>query len=68
MLRFSGIVKIQWKNERVTEKIISYRTEMSKSINDTETKYASVEDPLSMHRIVSNETTLFSELPNIINE
>ena len=41
---------------------------MSKSINDTETKYASVEDPLSMHRMVSNETTLFSELPNIINE
>ena len=41
---------------------------MSKSINAAETEYASVEDPLSMYRIASNKTTLFSELPKIINE
>ena len=35
---------------------------------DPETEYASVEDPLSMHRTASNETTLISEFPNITNE
>ena len=29
--------------------------------------FASVEDPLNMHRTASNETTLVSEIPNIIN-
>ena len=41
---------------------------MSESINDTETEYASVGDPLNMHRTASNETTLVAEIPNIINE
>ena len=41
---------------------------MSEGINDTETKYASVEDFLNMHRIASNETTLVSEIPYMINE
>ena len=40
----------------------------TKSINDTETEYISVENPLIMHNTASNETTLFSETPNIINE
>ena len=30
-------------------------------------QYASVEDPLNMHRTVSNEAYLISEIPNIIN-
>ena len=33
-------------------------TEMSESINYTETGYASVENPLNIHRIVSNKSTL----------
>ena len=41
---------------------------MSESINDTDTEYASVEDPLSMHRPESNEASLVFEIPNIINE
>ena len=35
---------------------------ISGSINDTETEYASVEDPLFMHRTASNETTLVSNI------
>ena len=31
-------------------------------------QYASVEDPLNMHRTASNKTNLVSEIPNIINE
>ena len=42
---------------------------MTKNINDrSETKFASVEDPLNMHKTESNETTLASEIPNIIND
>ena len=37
-------------------------------MNDTEIEYASVEDPLKIHRSTSNETALVSEIPNIINE
>ena len=39
---------------------------MSENRNDTETEYASVEDHLKMHRAASNETTLVSEIPNIL--
>ena len=43
---------------------------MRENINNTEeeTKHASVEDSLNMHRIASNETTLISEIPDIIIE
>ena len=41
---------------------------MSENRNDAGTEYASVEDPLSMHRTASNETTLSSEIPNVILE
>ena len=41
---------------------------MSEKINNTEREYASVEDSLNMRRIPSNETTLISEIPNIIIE
>lgn len=40
---------------------------MSENSNDTETEYCSVEDTLSMHRTVSNETTLVFEISNLIN-
>ena len=36
-------------------------------IISNETEYGSVEDPLSMHRTISNETTLLSEFLSIIN-
>ena len=42
---------------------------MTENINDTsETGIALVEDPLNMYRTASNETTLVSEIPNMINE
>ena len=31
-------------------------------------QFASVEDPLNMHRTISNKTTLVSEIQNIIND
>ena len=42
--------------------------EMSENMNDNKIGYASVEDPLNIHRSTSNDTTLVSEIPNIINE
>ena len=66
MLRFSDIVKIQGENNTAIEKIISDRTEVSESINDTEIEYASVEDPQGMQRTAS--TALISEISNIFNE
>ena len=36
--------------------------------NASEAEYASVDDPLNMHRTATNETTPISEIPNIINE
>ena len=36
--------------------------------NEIEAEYASVEDPLNMHRTAANGTTLISEIPNTINE
>ena len=68
MFRFSDIIEIQGENKTVTEKRIFNRTEMNESINNTETGYGLVEVPLSMHRSVSNETTLISEIPNIVTE
>lgn len=58
-------VETQGENESVTENII-----MDRKVNDTknEIENASAEDQLNMHRNASNETTLTSEIPNIINE
>ena len=43
---------------------------MTENVNyiRSETEFASVEDPLNMYRTAPNETTLASEIPNIINE
>ena len=42
---------------------------MTKNIKGRrETEFASVEDPLNMHRTASNETTLVFEIPSIVNE
>ena len=50
--------KLFWMNEK----------EMSESINDTETECVSVKDVINIYRTASNETTLVSEIINIINE
>ena len=66
--KFSDIVEIQGHSEWVTEKHVSSGKEMTENINDrSKTEFASDEDPLKMHRTASNEITLVSEIPNIIN-
>lgn len=49
-LRFSDIVQTQEENENDSNKIICDRKEVTENRNYTETKYASVEDLLSVHR------------------
>ena len=68
MFKFFYIVEAQGEKEDVTEKVISDGKKMSENINDTETEYATIEDPLSLHRTSSNATSVISEIPNIINE
>ena len=69
MFKFSDIVEIQGQSECVADKNVSHRKESTENINDrSETEFASVEDPLNMHRTASNKTTLVSDIPNIIND
>ena len=65
MLKFSDNAKIQRENEGVNEKTTNDGNKMSENINNTESEadYASVEDPLNMHRTASDETTLVPEVP-----
>ena len=48
---------------------LSDRKKMTENVNDirSETEFVSLEYSLNMHRTASNETTLVSEIPNIIN-
>ena len=50
------------------KKITPDGTKIGESINDSETEYASAEDPLSIHRTASNETNFISEILDLINE
>ena len=69
MFKFSNIVEIQWQSECVTEKNVSNEKEMTENINyRSETEPDSVDDPLIMHKTASNEATIVSEIPNIIND
>ena len=69
MFAFSDIVKIQGQSECVSKKNVSNRKESTENINDrSETEFALVEDPLNMHRTASNEISLVSDIPNIIND
>ena len=69
MFKFSDIVQIQKKSEFATEKNVSDRKEMAENINDrSEIEFATVEDPLNMHRTATYETTLVFEIPSIIND
>ena len=62
-------MNIKEETESVTENGISDGKEMNKNNNEnaTEAEYASVEDRLDMYRTTTNENTLISEIPNIIN-
>ena len=70
LFKFSDIIEIQGETESVAEKNISDGKEITENVNynRSETEFASVEDPLNMYTAASNETTLVSEIPNIINE
>ena len=69
MLIFFVTNENQGETESVTENSISDGKEMNKNNNEnaSEAGYASVEDPLNMHRIATNEITQISEIPNIID-
>ena len=60
------------KNLRVLLKMVFWIEKKFKEIiyneNTSEPEYASVEDPLNMQRTATNETTLISDIPNMINE
>ena len=67
--KFYDIAEIQGQSECVTEENVSDGKEVTENINDrSETESASVENPLNTHRTASNETTLVSEISNIIND
>ena len=48
---FSDIAETQEENKSVTEKVISGGKEISENMNNAEIEYASVKDPLSVHRV-----------------
>ena len=70
MFNFSDNNENQEETESVTENGILDGKEMSKNNNEntSEAEYASVEDPLNMHRTATNKTTLISQIPSVINE
>ena len=65
MLWFSDSVEMQGESENDAENI-SDGKKMTENVKNTRSKtiFASVEDPLDMHRTASNEKTLVSEIPN----
>ena len=64
MFKFSDFVERQGETEKGTAESICNAKE---NVNESETEYASVEEPLNTHRTSSNETTLVSDIPNIVN-
>ena len=64
MLKFSDFVEIQGETEKETAESIC---NAKGNVNESKTKYASVEDPLNIHQTGSNETTLVSNIPNTVN-
>ena len=55
---------MQGETEKGTAEIICNAKE---NVNESETEYASVEDPLNIHRTASNQTTLVSDISNIVS-
>ena len=64
MLKFSDFAEMQGEIEKGTAESICNAKE---NVNESETEYASVEDPPNIHSTASNETTLASDIPNIVN-
>ena len=68
MFKFFDIIEIQGQSECATEKKFTDRKERIENINDkSETGFTSAEDLMNMHTTASNETTLVSDIPNMIN-
>ena len=65
MFKFSDIVEVQEETEKGTAESIC---NAKANVNKTETEYVSVEDPLNIHRTTSNETSLVSDIPNIVKD
>ena len=64
----SFLILLKFKDEWATQNNVSNGKEMIENTNErSETEFASVKDPLKMQRTASNETTLVSEIPNIVN-
>ena len=64
MFKFSDFVEIQGETEKDTAESICNAKD---NVNESGTEYASVEDPLNIHRTVSNETTLVSNIPTFLH-
>ena len=64
MSKFYDFVEMQGETEKGTAESICNAKE---NVTESETEYASVEDPLNIHRTASNETTLVSNIPNIVS-
>ena len=63
MLKFSNLVEMQGETEKSTAESICKAKE---NANESETEYPLVEDPINIYRTASNETTLVSDIVNII--
>ena len=68
-VNFSDINENQEETGSVTENGISDGKQMNKNNNEntSEVEYASVKDPLNMHRTAINGTFLICGIPNTIN-
>ena len=70
-LIFLTLIFLKFKDNLsvLLKKSFSDGKETTGNINDrSEIEFTLVEDPLNMHRTSSNETTLVSQIPNIINK
>ena len=61
--------KFKKKPRELLKKIFFHGKEISENTygNRSKTEFTLVEDPLNMHRTTTNETTLASKAPNMIN-
>ena len=64
MFKFSDFVEMQGETEKGTAESICNAKD---NVNESGTEYTSVEDPLNIHRTVSNETTLVSNIPTFLH-
>ena len=68
-LSFLILLKFKDNVGVLLKKIVFDGKEMTENINNSsETELTSLEDPLNVHRTISNESNHVSEIPNIIND